>query len=449
MTIMARGRKKLEQSWELDQVDALLDEIIGVAVKHYGEDGVYFCKESEDRIVGLPLPSLAARYLFQSTVWPLSRMAQLVGQQGCGKSTMMYEIMRWHRKYGGRNVLLEAETKDTPEMRQAILNYDDKACMMCPCDSLEDWQGRMTFFVEQFQRLFVGTKTDPGPGRIAPICIGVDSLMGKAARETIKNITKDGHASRGYAIEANLISMFMKSMPQTIADWPFSIVGINHLKPGQDMHGNPTGKVAGGMALKFQETYEIQMAKAKSFTKAKYEGYTVQMKTTKNSLGPDKKSIYVDLLWWYTIDEETGRAIQHAMWNWYAASISTLLSFQKKQAGLFNKIMEVCDLHIDRKKSGRVWSNTLGISKDDTASFTDAGKILEARPDVLVALYPLIGIRERIPFQPGVDYLSQREDTTIDQIRKLTHENTLKIIDSRDIGSNGEDSGEEAVVEDD
>lgn len=413
-------------------LDKVFNEIVENAEAYFGEGGIYLAKDSERRIVGLTLPSLAAKYLFQSTIFTLSRMTQLVGEQASFKSTFLYEIMRWHRAYGGRTVLLEAETKDSPEIRAAIMNYDEQAVIHRPCADMESWQEGMVYFIDKFQRAFLGTSSNPGPGRVAPICIGVDSLMGKACRETQKKVQKSGHAERGYALEANLISIFMKCMPQTIADWPFSIIGVNHRKPAVTPQGLPTGKVAGGMSLKFQETYELRLTKVKSFEKANYSGSTVQIRTDKNSLGPDRKKIDVDIIFWNDYDQERGLR-QHALWDWYGASIKLLYSF-KKQAGLFNRIMEICDIR-EGKKPGTAWSKSLGVPSDDPQPIREVGKLLEGRSDILSSLYPILGIRERMPFSPGIDYLDQmKQSSDISRIREATLENVNLLEDPRQVG---------------
>lgn len=436
---MARKKSK-DAEWTVDKVDGYLEQIWEIASDHYGKSTVLDGAQADDRIVGLPVPSLALRYLLQNSVWPLQRIVQLTGLPGCGKSTLLDDIMRWHRRFGGRGVLMEAEDKDNADQRRAVLNYDDRAVIVRPCEVLEDWQEGLSFFLKKFHRLFDGTATDPGPGRIAPVCFGVDSTTGKACRESVDKMRKLGYATREFAIEANLISRYMKYVPQLVVNYPFSVVGVTHWKPSSEKTGpgGPTGQSAGGLAPKFQETLEIRLSKVRSFTRASYAGYTVQLRTDKNSLGPDKKSIIVDVVWWYEpyecVDEngvtQRGQR-QHTVWDWEAASISTLLGFAK-QGKLFRRLMDVCDLHLDSRKAGRVWSNALGVPSSDTVSFRDAGVLLEGRPDLLVPLYQLLGIHERKPFVPGVCYLKQMASPmSLDERRQRTHAITAVVSEPR------------------
>ncbi len=404
---MARNKKKID-NWDGDGVDNLLDSLFDRAKQFYGEDGVFTGSEAEQRIVGLRLPALSAMYLFQSTVFPLSRMAQLVGTEASGKSTLLYEIFRWFRSFNGRSLLLENETKDSPELRNSILDYDYKAVLTRPCEFLEDWQEGLINFVAWAKEVLEGTPAKPGPGRIRPLCCGIDSLTAKACRETDKKISELGYAERSYPVEANLISTFMKVMPQKLEGWPLAIVGVNHLKPGQDKQGRPTKNIPGGRSLKFQETYEIELTRIAEINKKNFSGYTVKMFTKKNGLGADRKSIMVDIIRWYEKDPRNGELKLRTIFNWEAASISLLLDFQKNK-DLWNEINQFLDLHPVRTKGLRVWSDALSIPSSSPVTYREAGQILEKHPKILEELYKLLCIRKRWEFQPGEDYRDQQK----------------------------------------
>ena len=427
-------KRKVDQYWGLEATDSLMDAIFFEAKKNFG-DNFYTGSEAEQLVVGLPLPALCLRYLFQSTVFPLSRMSVVTGQEGSCKSAFLYEIFRWHRLYGGRNVLLECETKDSPDLRASILEYDDKACAMSRCESLEDWQKALTWFIEEYQRKMTGTKDQPGPGRIIPFCLGIDSLMAKASEENIKKILDQGYAERAHPLEALKISQFMKVWPQKLSGWPFTVVGTNHLKPTTDFMGRPGRNIPGGMSIKFQETYELEMAKIGDIHRADHDGIQVSIMARKNSLGPSRKQIKASLVWWNDIEElpndiapeetnlETNldevdleqakpiqvKSTQRTMWNWHSASIDLLLEIQSKDRGRWKKIEEVLDIQAERSKGNMIWSRALGISREDKVSFHKAGEMLEERPDILNRVHAILGIRERFNFEPGVDFRTQLE----------------------------------------
>lgn len=402
-------RKVKADAWDIESVDGLMDALFDKAKEYYGDDSVFTGSEAEQRIVGIPLPALSIRYLLQSTVFPLSRMAQLVGTESSGKSTLLYEIFRWFRMFGGRSVLLENETKDSPELRNSIIDYDYKSVLTKPCNSLEEWQEGILRFVEWVTELLDGIPSKPGPGRVRPFCCGIDSLTAKACRESDANISKLGYASRSFPIEANLIAAFMRVVPQKLLDLPVCVVGVNHMKPGQDQRGLPTKNIPGGRSLKFQETYEIELARVKDIDKKDYSGYTVKLTTKKNSLGADKKSIKVDVIRWYEKDSTNGELRMRTIWNWEAASIALLVDFQQNDKNIWNQIEPFCDIHPVRTKDNRVWSDALGISADSPATFRDAGLILEKHPEILREIYKALCIRKRWAFVPGEDYRVQRK----------------------------------------
>lgn len=404
--------KKKTSAPMLDSYDALdnyMDAVMDEARKHYGSDKVYTGEEAEHRIVVLPLPALSLRYLFQSNGMALGRMTMVFGQEGSCKSSLLYEAFRWHRRAGrGKAYLMESESKDSPALRNALLEYDAKACDILSCGSLEDWQEGITKYLDFIQELLdKGRDGAPGVGRSLAICIGVDSLVGKSTRESQANIGKQGFATREHPIEALIISRFMKAMPQRIAEWPISIWGTNHLKPSTDFMGRPVDNVGGGMSLKFQETYGIKMQRMGDIELADSGGISTILTMQKNSLGQSRKKIQADMKWYWR-EDQTGQLRQLVYWDWYSASIAKLLEFPARGV-IGNKIQEIVDLHGETGK--RAWSRTLNMPKDDPQDYETVGRALEdflvAQPAAASALYPLLGIREYKQFQPGIDIRQQ------------------------------------------
>ena len=76
---------------------------------------------------------------------------------------------------------------------------------------------------------------------------------------------------------------------------------------------------------------------------------------------------------------------------------------------MWKRINEIVDLHPQLSKR-RVWSRELGIPEDSPASFADAYRVIEyERPDILVELYKILGIRQRRAFEFGQDYVKMVE----------------------------------------
>lgn len=405
-TAPRRRRPASASPWQGDQRESALDGMFSAmrqeAAKELGRDDISIGTESEALLVGLPLPALCLRYLFQSTVFPLSRIIQITGEEGSCKSAFQFEMMRWHHVYGGGSVFIENELKDSPELRHSLLMWNEQWLRrheIIQTHSLEDWQAALTAFTDiaRAQQDAAG-----GPGHTIPIMFSVDSLMATAPRESIERIEKEGFATRGFALAANLISTYMRTMPNRIQTYPFTICGTNHLKPSTDFMGRPTHTIPGGKSVKFMETYEIEMHRAPSgdIDRLDYGGIRVRMVARKNSLGPSRKQIVAELLWWY---EDVGGMIrQRSAWDWDTATVNLLLSFEtvKGKKTLSDRIKEVC--HIIPKNKQEARCPTLGITEN--VEYREIGAALERRPDLLVQLNAVLGIQARRAFQPGLDY---------------------------------------------
>jgi len=356
-------------------------------------------------VTGIPLPSLVMRYFFRSTVFPLSKIVPLTGQEGSCKSAFLYEIMRWHYMANGGAALAQNENKDSPELRRSILKYNPEwASKFFKEDttSLEEWQEFLIRTLSSTKEIYEDSKT---AGAVWPLILGVDSITATGTAAELENIHSDGFASRGFAVMANLISRFMRAMPGQLRNYPFTVVGTNHLKPGTDAMGRPKDDIPGGKSVKFMETYEIKMVRIKDIDKANYGGITVQFTLQKNSLGPSRFSVKADLLWWRA-PGPNGKPRQETAWDWETASIELLLAFEscKGKKGLYRRLQEVCDIHVISKTTRKAWSNVLGVPKDSPTTFRQLGRLLETRQDILVQLYEILGIEVRTVWDQRIPY---------------------------------------------
>ena len=363
--------------------------------------------------VGIPLPALCLRYLAQCDVFPLSRIWQIIGEEGTCKTALLDEILRWHTHFGGGGVIAETENKDAAELRSSILGYDERLLnrlTIGPCNSLEEWQPFLTVNVYIARAIM---DAPDGPGRTVPMMFGVDSLTAVDSQKEIEKTQKDGFASRGFGTIAMLISRYMRQgMARNFRGYPFSLVGTNHLKPSTDpMTGIPTENVPGGKAVPFMATYIIMNKRICDIDLADVGGVRLRLKLQKNSAGASRKYIEVDFLWWQQqLPEPDSRGrtvIQRHGWDWHASTIDMLLRFENTDGKktLFKSINEI--LRLDARRSTKtVSSRVLGC---EGVPYRVAGEMLEARPDLLSQLYPLLGINIGVPFRPGIDYRAAEE----------------------------------------
>jgi hypothetical protein len=147
------------------------------------------------------------------------------------------------------------------------------------------------------------------------------------------------------------------------------------------------------------------MHRAGDIKRVSYSGITVKMVMRKNSLGPSRLSINVDLIWW--ADEERD-FIQRTKWDWHAATVNLLTSFEGSRA---KKIQDICGIRVVDKSKKLACSDLLGISRSDPLPYSQLGELLEQpqHEEIMKGLHRIMGIYEYPVFQVGVDYREQLE----------------------------------------
>lgn len=421
---VAKKKKKTNPSakWEVAPTDTshyddLFEKMTDDAKKHFPGERIMTGGEAAQRVVCLRVPALSVRCLLQQEGWPLERFAQIVGPEASFKSSLGYEIIYWHRMAMGNGVIIQVEPKPAPELLLAFLRWDDKAVRMHDAhDSLEQWFRALCYWVQACRQAMDGTKDVEGRGRKFPVCFMVDSLTA-VLDQTLRDKFEDGQdPSRHFSTQAAYLSDFMKYMPGKLVGYPFSWLGINHLKekPSQNqLQPRPERNVPGGKAPKYHETFEIELKKLSRLKRADEVGYEVRMTMVKNSLAPEQ-SIEVDRVSWIDLDDRdpvTGHCRSKVMFDWHRASIDVLDQVQKNAGARVKRALH--DLLGLKVSEGRVSCDALGIPDSKKVDMRRAGEMLEEKLQADGAfrdeLYPLLGVRRRKIFQPGVEYKDQTE----------------------------------------
>lgn len=376
-------------------------------------DAITPISNADTLVIGVPVPSFAVEYLIQNTCWPLERVSQVVGIHGTSKSGFTTEFGRWVRRFcSGIGTLFETESKFSADWAMSILGWDDPNAMgLVPCDSVNDWQGKLQWMINYVKRSMTGTKQEPGSGRVYPWLGVVDSVMGKASQETQDNIEKKGFAGRARPEEARMITGFLRKLPRDLTGWPFHVMVVNHLKPDKDQ---TTGAIirnkSGGRGLDFMETFEIEFSaqQNKRIRLKNREGTRLFMSCKKNSLGVTDRKIPIEVTW--TTEDVYDAAIgqeahrQVTTWDWFGASIKLLTMLPVLDEAKASAVKAICNI---QTREGKVTCKELGIK--EPVSFTDAGMVLQETPAVLWELRKLFGVKIREAFKPGVDYRTQRK----------------------------------------
>lgn len=418
------GRKKKNADTEVD------------AYSHHGEHPVITevlkaSAEDQDPLIGLPLPTLAARYLLQANIFPLSRFTQLRGEFSAGKSALLLEIMRWFHVYGGGAILIDTENKGSETMLRGMLGHNPQhiaRTKVCTAASVEEWQGKYMGFCKAIHAQIDAANA---PDRVIPICIGVDSISAVEVDRRVEKVADEGHAAAGHPYLARNLSDFMRTaLVPTLRHYPIALIATNHLKEEINSMGfGPPKKYApGGASLDYYPTLIIDMQKASrnNIVSGRAEGQAVRLVATKNNLGAPGRKLVVNLMWYNDIvasmdaeGNDTYKNQQYHYWDWHTATIRLLMDLQaadkKPQPGIDPKlpalVRQVCDLEYKHGTKNAevplVYSSALGISKSEAVSEVEASIILEDNKKVLGVLHGLLGINEYTVCDPAKQYRKQ------------------------------------------
>jgi RecA/RadA recombinase len=384
--------------------------------------------EENDPLIGLPLPALSARYLLQSNIFPLSRFTQLRGEFSAGKSAMLVEIMRWFTIYGGGGVMIDTENKGSRSMIDGLFGHNPeymKRAVVVKAESVEEWQKKYISLCQLIHK-----QADNG-GDVYPMCIGVDSISAVEVERRVEKVADEGHAAAGHPYLARNLSDFMRTaLIPTLRHYPIAFVATNHLKEeiNQMGFGAPKKYAPGGASLDYYPTLIIDMERVskKLVEKNGQEGQQVRMIATKNNLGAPGRRVIVNLMWYpKTItyvdesNEKRYKTQQHHFWDWHTATTRLLLDLQdperKPQPGHDPKLAEimkqVCDLEYKHGTKNQdtplVYSNALGISKQDAVPEVEISLMIEENKKVCGLLHGLLGINEYAVCDPAVKYREQ------------------------------------------
>jgi len=277
---------------------------------------------------------------------------------------------------------------------------------------MDEWQSNLLRKSDEWAKLFDKDVGDGNPGWIIPLGLAVDSLMATACQEAIDALVKKGSAGRSFPIDANSLSQFAKALGMILGGRPVWLIVTNHAKPFTDRDtGLPKWNIPGGKSFKFMQSLEFFLTRVKDVHRVNFNGVDIAIRATKNCFGESRRKMIVPVRWTHDIDPETGQSRQWSMWDWPQASIMLIQHFQAKQPGLAKQIAEIVEIR-PGKNANRVWSPTLGInSRDEAVSLHEAGCMLEERPDILEALYPILSIKQGRFYRPGMDFRAALADT--------------------------------------
>ena len=404
----------------------------------FGHRSVWAGTEMEALVVGIPLPGLAMEHLIQQDVLPLSIVIQNKGRQLTCKSAFLFEMYRWVARYTGMAVHMNTEDKFSPDLCSSTVGWGANECPVVfnKCESCEDWERKLTFWVNKQKHDLVGTAENPGPGRTIPVMFGVDSVMGKATEEKIEKINTEGASGRDYPTESLSIAGYMRARSGELDNWPFILVLVNHLK--DDIGESGATRTPGGTFIGHQISFDFEMSIWKDkIETTDFDGRGVRIKCTKNALGVTGRSILTRMLWydecigyrpWDPAIQAYSRIIvptkqvvekreplpvyrQKTEWDWDWATINLLLNLPPKYQERLKEVGFDSPLKAEKVKGdvdAAVCCRAVGMKKDEMKPFAEVGRMIREDPVLMDRLRTALSIKRRAVMKG--DYLRQLDE---------------------------------------
>ena len=298
------------------------NSMLSAAQNEFGKTGCYVATEHEATHYGIPLPSLALRFLLTTNILSLERLSEFFGPRGSGKSSLCYELARIVIEAGGIGTVVETENKTSFGLISAILGKENlKMLQFFRSGNMEKAMDELTYSIEYYKKNC--------PHKNIPYFIIWDSLMGAKSSETLEGISEDGHASKNFPVEANILSTYFGSLPDAFLEWPIAMSWTNHEKqkmvegPAQgDGFSTPGGKAPG-----FYATYQTRVTCIKGVDRTAANPYMkIRFQTKKNNMGIAGRRIEADLHFCRELDEATGEWAPRTFFDWDQSTVDLLTS---------------------------------------------------------------------------------------------------------------------------
>jgi hypothetical protein len=409
-----KGKESLRARWSVENSgksrDGMMAGLLTAARGKFGADRVFGSREELGQLaIGIPTPSLAFEYLIGNDVFPLSSLMMLAGSWGSCKSALSYEFFRWFHELQGIVVHIDTEDKFDADFACDIMRakHHETPIISNRASSVEQMQKILTHYLKEVQKMLIGNKEDPGPGKTIPCCFCIDSLAGATSEEIQEKILKEGNANRAHPVNALKNTIYLSGIKPELEGWPFTLLVVNHLKEKTDDMGNTREYTLGGQSFNFHESFEIRNSVWKSkYKNAQFEGIGIKLHCAKNSFGPTGRKIKTRFLWWVSDDPDTGKPQDVFLWDWNWA-LCTLLN---ELDGIPKQRLAERDLLIKCKSPAadvECLANlrALGMGKDEYLPFQEVGQLIQDNVEVSNRIRDALNIKRRYQLDRPYDEL--------------------------------------------
>ena len=376
----------------------------------------------EGPTVGLPLPSFAPRYLFRKTVFPFGKLTLVSGRPGTGKTSLIFELLRWFiSSQGGGTYIFAEGGRFNPHWKNCIIGkalIDLGALAIRRAESLEGWQRIFSSWIDRFDHDF----KEAGGVSFAS-CVALDSITGAINESATKSIDDEGCAKLMFGADAKLIGQYIKWFTQRMYSWPISFVAAGHTKVNiNDGLGGKTEYVPGGRDIEYYMSSHIRLKKLGTIERQSVmDGQRVSLEMLKNSDGATGRKIFVEL-----ISQIDKNGVEVGYWDWLSASIELLAIGTTLNPAEKKIVEEVLPFESTNPTHRTVTCKKLGLTKP--TRFAEAGAVLESNQEILGELYRRMGIQPCREFEEGMPFNEQLDRAATEEAALAAAANTLDTV---------------------
>lgn len=345
----------------------------------------------------IPVPSLAVEFLLGYDGYPLSVLTQIVGKKSSFKTSLSIEIAKWHVEQNGGVFYIDTEGGSSA-LVQSILG-DNVVCFSC--STLDKWMATVNYIFKKISEDFDEKNTH------CPICIIVDSVTAVSSTSTIQKMDEEGILNLSYPTDTKQISQFFKKKSEMLNRYPFSFIGINHIKETISLTGGQEEYVPGGRQLQYVCNVQLRTTKVKKpeLTSKDTVVSAVKIETDFNRLANEGRAILVPVIFKYLEEREV---ICH--FDWYAATTKLLSRAEpyKRDVGdkWLKRIKQVID--VQERASGSkgilYYCKDLGITESSALDATEFGKLIESNQAIKEELRRALMIRRAVFYSQDKPY---------------------------------------------
>lgn len=359
--------------------------------------------ELRENQFGMPLRHYAQQYLFGATGLRLKVFHSIAGVPASCKSPLLFDLMAHicadaeHGGLGGIGFLYELEDKISPTLLQSMLSSYGLALgknfKVLRDQTIEEAMDHLATQVIPAAKKHLA-KCD------IPIVIGLDSIGGASASDTVEKISKEGVAGKGYYNKAHYLKYFCENAGKVIDFVPMVVICVNQEKEqaAATPYGPPQKKITGGVSQVFKDGHMIS---TNFKTLASGDGKIITIRTTKTSFC-DARKIEVCFRW-----NKFGTSQEDAYGHHFEWALASAKCIADPEKGV-GDIRDICDVKISDQNL--VTSQKLNL-KSVTPEVFEQSLFAPENAAVLNELYAYQKIERIKSVAEYADYIKRRKSS--------------------------------------